>query len=199
MSMEIRYISFTKEETQNAIIGYVLKQGLALSNEIIGLKVNGGIEGEVAATVRLRHPTTEREIKIEGDDLISYLILLRNRSRIPIPRNAQKRIESSSDGITLVMTTDLGVGDKLPNVLGNRVTYNAMTNALQEANFAKHAVVDALRQTAISDTIAAEAIAKMQIADIASTRAKAQLREIAKVVGVRGRIGRWLLKFNFQP
>jgi hypothetical protein len=59
-----------------------------------------------------------------------------------------------------------------------------------------HAVFDALRQTAISDTIAAEAIAKMQIADIASTRAKAQLREIAKVVGVRGRIGRWLLKFN---
>lgn len=197
--MEIRYIMFTKEETQNAVIGYVLKQGLALSNEIIGLKVNGGIEDEVAAIVRLRHPTTERDIKIEGDDLISCLILLCNKDRIPIPRNAQKRIESSSDGITLVITTDLGVGDKLPNVLGNRVAYNAMTNALQEANFAKHAVVDALKQTAISDTIAAEAVAKMQIADIASTRAKAQLREIAKVVGVRGRIGRWLLKFNFQP
>jgi hypothetical protein len=199
MSMEIRYIMFTKEETQNAIIGYVLKQGLALSNEIIGLKVNGGIEGEVAASVRLRHPITERGIKIEGDDLISCLILFCNKNRIPIPRNAQKRIESSSDGITLVMTTDLGIGDKLPNVLGNRVAYNARTNALQEANFAKHAVVDALRQTAISDTVAAEAIAKMQIADIASTRAKAQLREIAKVVGVRGRIGRWLLKVNFQP
>jgi hypothetical protein len=197
--MEIRYIMFTKEETQNAVIGYVLKQGLALSNEIIGLKVNGGIEDEVAATVRLRHPTTERDIKIEGDDLISCLILLCNKDRIPIARNAQKRIESSSDGITLVITTDLGVGDKLPNVLGNRVAYNAMTNALQEANFAKHAVVDALKQTAISDTIAAEAVAKMQIADIASTRAKAQLREIAKVVGVRGRISRWLLKFNFQP
>jgi hypothetical protein len=40
MSMEIRYIMFTKEETQNGIIGYVLKQSLALSNEIIGLKVN---------------------------------------------------------------------------------------------------------------------------------------------------------------
>src|SRR5271167_897327 len=118
--MEIRYIMFTKEETQSAVIGYVLKQGLALSNEIIGLKVNGGIEDEVAATVRLRQPTTERDIKIEGDDLISCLILLCNKNHIPIPRNAQKRIESSSDGITLVITTDLGVGDKLPNVLGNR-------------------------------------------------------------------------------
>jgi hypothetical protein len=197
--MEIRYIMFTKQETQNAIIGYVLKQGLALSNEIIGLKVNGGIEGEVAASVRLRHPITERSIEIEGDDLISCFILFCNKNRVPIPRNAQKRIELSSDGITLVMTTDLGIGDKLPNVLGSRVAYSAMTNALQEANLAKHAVVDARRQTAISDTIAAEAIAKMQIADIASARAKAQLREIAKVVGVRGKIGRWLLKFNFQP
>jgi hypothetical protein len=197
--MEIRYIMFTKEETQNAILGYILKQGLALSNEIIGLKVNAGTEGEVAASVRLRHPITERSIKIEGDDLISCLILFCNKNRIPIPRSAQKRIELSSDSVTLVMTTDLGTGDKLPNVLGNRVAYNAITNALQEANSAKHAVVDALKQTAISDTIAAEAIAKMQIADIASTRAKAQLREIAKVVGVRGKIGRWLLKFNFQP
>ncbi len=199
MSMEIRYIVFTKEETQNAIIGFVLKQGLASSNEIIGLKVSGGSEGEVAASVRLRHPITERNITIEGDDLVSCLILFCNKNRIPIPKNAQKRIESSSEGITLVLTTDIGAGDKLPNILGHRVAYDAMANALQEANLAKHAAADALRQTAISDTIAAEAVAKMQIADIASTRAKAQLREIAKVVGVRGKIGRWLLKVDFQP
>ena len=194
--MEIRYIVFSKDETQNAIIGYVLKQGLALPNEIIGLKVNSGSDGELAASVRLRHPITERRISIEGDDLIGCFVQFCKQNRIPLPRNAQKRIESSVDDITLVITTDVSIGEKLPNVLGNRVAYNAMTNALHEASVANHKVIDAARQVAISNAIAAEATAKMQIADIASTRAKAHLREMSKIAGVRGIVGRWLLKFN---
>jgi hypothetical protein len=194
MSMEIRYVIFTKVETQTAIITYVLKQGLAKASEIIGLKING-LDGEVSAKIRLRHPVIEKYVSLEGDDLISCLILCCNQNRIPIPRAGQKRVESSVDGLTLVVTIDVGEA-KLPNVTGSLVTYNAVATALEQATEAKNTVIDANRKVAIADTIASDAIARMQIADTASVRAKAHLKGIGEVGGVRGKLGRWLLNFN---
>jgi hypothetical protein len=193
MSMEIRYVIFTREETQTAIITYVLKQGLAKASEIIGLKING--DGQVSAKIRLRHPITEKYVCLEGDDLISCLILCCKQNRIPIPRAGQKRVESSVDGLTLVVTIDVGEA-KLPNVTGSLVAYNAMATALEQATEAKGAVIDANRKVAIADNIASEATARMQIADTASVRAKAHLKGIGEVGGVRGKLGRWLLNFN---
>ncbi len=195
MSMEIRYIIFTKEETLIAIISYAQKQGLAQAREIIGLTINGLIGEEVSVTIRLRNPIFEKTVTIEGADLVSCLISTCHKSRIPIPRNGQKRVEPSVDGLSLVVTIDVGEA-KLPNVSGALVAYNAVATAMVEATQAKNAAIDANRKVAIADSIAAEATARMQIADTSSVRAKAHLKGIGKIGGMRGWLGRRLLNFD---
>jgi hypothetical protein len=190
--MEVRYIMFTPEETRHAIVAFALKEGYAgTPDDILGLNISGGVQEALSVNLEIRGPTTNKTIKIASDRLTGALLLYCNGRNIPIPRRAQKMFEASSDGLTMVLTTDLA--QKKPVVVGNHITYTSIANYAQETNEARRALALAVERTESAEAMISQANAKTQVAETAAAELADQITAIKLEPGIRGRLGRWLM------
>jgi hypothetical protein len=192
MTTEVRYIIFTLEETRHAIVAFVLKQGYAGSaNEIVAMKLSGGVKEALSVNVELRHPIANKPVNIAPEHLVGALLLYCNENRIPVPRSAQKRVEPSVGGLTLVLTTDQTL--KAPVIVDNHITYAGIANYAQEANEAKQGMARAIERAESANLMTILATARAQVAETAAAESEARLKTITLAPGLRGWVARWLM------
>jgi hypothetical protein len=192
---EIRYIVFTTDEVLSAVIAYVLKQGHTYTpNDIAGVAVVGPDEAP-AAIVRLHAALAKEPIRLDAHSLVAALLLYCAARRIPLPKNAAKKVGLLTNGLTLTLTIDYPRGR--PTVTSNQITYGEITSrATQEVRAAKEELARAIARASHSEDVASRAEKRAQQADAARDEASTLLMAIAMVPGIRGRLGRWLLKFK---
>ncbi len=124
--MEIRYIVFTADEMRNAVIGFVQKQGqLAAPGDVAAVELVGPNEAP-SAIVKLQPALAKKPINLGSQYLVAALLLYCMDRRIPIPKQAEKKVELSVNGLTLMVTTDASSGS--PHLAANQVSYGAMAN-----------------------------------------------------------------------
>ncbi len=124
--MEIRYIVFTADEMRNAVVGFVLKQGqLATPGDVAAVELVGPSETP-SAIIKLQPSLAKKPINLGAQYLVAALLLYCMDRRIPLPKQAEKRVELSVNGLTLVVTTDASSGS--PHLAANQVSYGDMAN-----------------------------------------------------------------------
>jgi hypothetical protein len=196
VTMEVRYIAFTPEETRNAIVAFVQRRGPAATpDDIAAVEVVG--EHEVpTAIVRLRPPLSTTPINLSSQDVIGALLLYCSDRRIPVPKRADKKVELSINGLTLVVTTD--PVQRSPVVADNGVSYNDIaSHARQEIALERQKLTRAIARAEYAEAMTAQADTKARQAEDARARSSAMLAAITISPGVRGRLGRWLI--NYRP
>lgn len=195
MSMEVRYIVFTPDEARNAIIAFVLKQGVAASaNDIAEVELTGE-DAEPCATVQLRTPSSAKPTILNAQYLVAALLLYCCEHRIPVPKRAGKVVALSLHGLTLVLTTDTLDGS--PLIAANLVTYGAIANrATQEISSTREELARALARADYAESMIAQAEACARRTESARARSTALLIRIGLMPGLRGRIGRWLVRYR---
>ena len=111
---------------RNAVVGFLLKQGhVTTSADVAAVEVGGRMQAPVA-TVKLLPVVGQKPIVVDAQHLIAALLLYCIERRIPIPKQAEKRLELSVNGLTMVLTSDGGPGS--PRLAANQVTYGEMAN-----------------------------------------------------------------------
>ena len=192
MPVEVRYIMFAPEETRHAVVSFALREGYAgTPDDILAMDMTGGAYEAVSINLEIRGPTKNKAVKLGSERLIAALLLYCNGRKIPIPRRAQKMFESSSDGITMVLTTDMA--QKQPVALGDHVTYNSIANYAQEARDARRALALAIARSESAEAMVTQANTKTQEAESAAAALAEQLTAIRLEPGLRGWLGRWLM------
>jgi hypothetical protein len=193
--MEVRYIVFTPDEARNAIIAFVLKQGVAATaNDIAEVELTGE-DAEPCATVQLRTPSSARPTILNAQYLVAALLLYCCEHRIPVPKRAGKVVALSLHGLTLVLTTDTLDGS--PLIAANLVTYGAIANrATQEISSTREELARALARADYAESMIAQAEACARRTESARARSTALLIRIGLMPGLRGRIGRWLVRYR---
>jgi len=191
MPIEVRYIMFTPEETRHALVAFAMQEGYAgTPDDVLALDISGGVQEAVAVNLEIRGSTKNKFIKIASERLIGALLLYCNGRKIPIPRRARKMFESTSDGITMVLTTDLA--QKQPVVLGDHITYIGIANYAQETRQARRELALAIARSESAEAMVTQANAKTQAAESTAAALAEQLTAIKLEPGLRGRLGRWL-------
>jgi hypothetical protein len=183
---------FTPEETRHAVVAFAVKEGYAgAPDDVFAMNITGDAHESVSVTLEIRGSMAKKTIKIAADRLVGALLHYCSGRNIPVPRRAQKRFESSSGGLTMVLTTD--VAQKEPVVSGNHITYSAIANYAQETSAAKRALAIAVERTQTVEAMMSQANAKAQAAETAASEMADRLTAIKVEPGIRGRLGRWLM------
>jgi hypothetical protein len=101
----------------------------------------------------------------------------------------------SLHGLTLVLTTDTLDGS--PLIAANLVTYGAIANrATQEISSTREELARALARADYAESMIAQAEACARRTESARARSTALLIRIGLMPGLRGRIGRWLVRYR---
>jgi hypothetical protein len=191
MPIEVRYIMFTPEETRHALVAFAMQEGYAgTPDDVVAMDIRGGVHEAVAVNLEIRGPAKNKFVKIASERLTGALLLYCNGHRIPIPRRARKMFESTSDGLTMVLTTDLA--QKPPVVLGDHITYTGIANYAQETREARRELALAIARSEAAEAMVTQANAKTQAAESTATALADKLTAIRLEPGLRGRLGRWL-------
>ncbi len=195
MAMEVRYIIFTPDEVRSAVSSFVQKRGLvAARTDVTAVEVTGSNDAPTAL-VRLV-TSVAKPIELGDQYLIAALLLYCIDRRIPIPKHAAKTLELSVNGLTLAMTTDRSLGS--PCVTHQQVKYGEIANrATQLIGTVQEQLARALGRAEYAESQAAQAEERTRRAEAARGRSSALLMAIALVPGLRGHIGRWLVKFRY--
>jgi hypothetical protein len=198
MTIEVRYIIFTPEEARRAIVAFILKRGFAGNpDDILGIKINSDAQSAPSVEVQLRHHTTNKTISIASEHIAGALLLYCNDHRIPVPRRAQKIVEPSTDGLTLVLTTDLD--QKNPTITGNHVTYTGIANYAQENRQARQDLASAIEHANSAKAMAALANVRAQTAETSAADSAKRLTAITLEPGLRGWLVRRLVTRTLKP
>jgi hypothetical protein len=194
--MEVRYIIFTPEEARSAIISFVQKQGqVTASNDVAAVELVDPGEAPTAI-VRLQAASAGKPIRLGGQYLTAALLLYCTDRRIPVPKQAAKKVELSVNGLTLAMTTDRTQG--LPCVANHQVTYGEIANrATQRLGTVQEELARAIARADYAESLVAQAEERARKAQAARGRSSALLTAIALVPGLRGHVGRWLVGFTY--
>jgi hypothetical protein len=194
--MEVRYIIFSPEEVRSAVVGFVQKQGQAASAKDVAAVELAGPNEAPNALVKLQGADPAKPIKLGDQYLVAALLLHCIERRIPIPKQASKRVQLSVHGLTLEMTTDRNPG--LLSVGNHQVSYGEIANrATQQIGTVQEQLARALARADHAEKVAAEAEERARRAELARGRSSALLTAVALVPGLRGHVGRWLVKFKF--
>ena len=194
MTMEVRYIVFEPDEVRGAVSTFVRKQGQA-PNGVAAVDVAGPGDDPIV-TVRPQGAPETGAIKLTAQYLIAALLLHCMDRRIPIPKDASKRVELSVNGLTLVMTTDRSVG--APSVSQHNVSYGEIANrATQAIGGVQEQLARALARAGYAEDQWAQAEERAKRAEAARGKSSALLTAVMLVPGLRGHIGRWLVRFQF--
>lgn len=196
MAMEVRYIVFTPEESRNAIVGFIVRQATAVSANDIALVTLAGDQDDPSATVQIRSPLLAEPLKLTSQNLIAAMLLYCSEHRIQVPKRAIKAAEQSLHGLTLVLTTDANHGE-LPVAATNHVRYGTLANrATREILAVREELARALLRADHAESLIAQADAATRRMDAARAKAATQLINIGRVRGLRGRVGRWLVRYK---
>jgi hypothetical protein len=126
--------------------------------------------------------------------VIAALLLYCGDRRIPIPKRAEKRMEFSVNGLTMVLTTDKPFGS--PVAAGAQVAYGEIaTRATNELTTIKEELSRAQARAGYAEGLVADAEERARRAEAARARATMMLVSIANLPGLRGRLGRWLVRY----
>jgi len=195
MAMEVRYIIFAPDEVRNAIVAFAQKMGQpAASEKVAAVDIVGPNDGPTAI-LRLRAAPEKSEVKISGEDLVAALILYCANCRIPIHKKAAKRVELSVNGLTLVLTTDRNQGS--PVVANDQISYGVLANkATEKVGSLEDKLVQAVARADYFESRVGQAEKRARVAEEARGKASAALVAIELIPGIRGRFGRWLVKFR---
>jgi hypothetical protein len=195
VTMEVRYIVFSPEEVRSAIVATFLKQGrIAAASDVMDVALADAPAGP-SAVVQLRPGIATEAAIIDSEPLVGVMLFHCNVHRVPIPRRAQKRLEHSINGLTLVLTTDQTRGS--PTVGANQVLYGDIANrATQEIGTLRGELARAVARADYAEGLAAEADARTARIEAARAQSSKLLVAIALVPGLRGQIGRWLVHYK---
>ena len=193
--MEIRYIVFTADEMRNAVVGFVLKQGqLATPGDVAAVELVGPSETP-SAIIKLQPSLAKKPINLGAQYLVAALLLYCMDRRIPLPKQAEKKVELSVNGLTLVVTTDASSGS--PHLAANQVSYGDMANrATRTIGTIQEELARAIARADYAESLISQADEKAAKAEAARARSSAALIAAALVPGVRGRLGRWLVRLR---
>jgi len=193
--MEVRYIIFNADEVRSAVISFVQKQGqAALAGDVMAVEVVGPLEAPTAL-VRLQASPAAEPIKLSDQYLVAALLLYCIERRIPIPKQAAKKVELTVNGLTLTLTSDRTQG--APSVASHQVTYGEIANrATQKIGTVLEELARALARADYAEKQMAQAEERARKAELARGRSSAILTAVALVPGFRGHLGRWLVKFK---
>ncbi len=193
--MEVRYIVFTPEETRSAIIAFAQKQGhIATPNDVMAVDVAGSKE-EPIATIWLQNSATAKSISVDAQGLCAALLLYCVSRPIPIPKRAEKKVELSVHGLTFVLTTDRTQGS--PISASNFVTYGEIANrATLEINALREELARTIARADHAEGLIAQADERATRAEAARAKSSALLIKVALVPGIRGWLGRLLVRFQ---
>ena len=193
--MEVRYIIFNSDEVRSAVISFVQKQGqVAAAGDVVTVEVVGPMEAPTAL-VRLQASPTAEPIRLSDQYLVAALLLYCIDRRIPIPKQAAKKVELTVNGLTLTLTSDRTQG--APSVASHQVTYGEIANrATQKIGTVLEELARALARIDYAEKQAAQAEERARKAEAARGRSSAILTAVAMVPGIRGHLGRWLVKFR---
>ena len=185
--MEVRYIVFSSDEVRNAVTSFIQKQGqITTSNEVMAVEVLGPNEAP-SSLVRLQAPAA-KPIKLGEQYLAAALLLYCIDRRIPIPKQATKKLELSVNGLTLALTTDRTQGS--PSVANQQVNYGEIANrATQMIGSVQEQLARAIARADHAETQAAQSEDRARRAEAARGRSTALLTAVALVPGLRGHIG----------
>ena len=193
--MEVRYIVFTPEEARSAIIAFAQRQGTVTSaNDILAVDFVGSNDTP-SAVLRLRGPTSGEPPTLGDQYLIAALLLYCGGRRIPIPKRAQKKIELSVHGLTLVLTSDKPFGTPISAI--TQVAYGEIaTRATNELTNIKEELSRAQARASYAEGLVADAEERARRAEAARSKATSMLVSIANLRGFRGSLGRWLVRYS---
>lgn len=195
MTMEVRYIVFTRDEVRSAIVASLMKQGrVAAPADVMEVTLADALDGP-SALVQLRAGLAAEPAVINPQHLIGILLVHCNANRVPIPKRAHKRIEQSVNGLTMVLTTDMTRGS--PAVGVNQVSYGDIANrATQEISALRGELARAVARADYAEGLIAQADARADRVEAARSQSSKLLVAIALVPGLRGRLGRWLVHYQ---
>jgi hypothetical protein len=193
--MEVRYIVFSTDEARTAVVTSAQRQGtVATANDILGVDFAGPNDAP-SALLRLRGSPTAGPVSLNAQHLVAALLLYCGDRRIPIPKRAEKRVELSVHGLTMVLTSDKPFGT--PIAAASQVTYGEIaTRATNELSAAKEELSRALARASYAEDLVVEAEERARRAEAARSRATSTLVSIANLPGLRGRLGRWLVRYS---
>jgi hypothetical protein len=193
--MEVRYIVFSPDEARTAVIAFVQRQGsVATAGDILGVEYAGSMDAP-SALVRLRGPAATEPISLSSQYLVAALLLYCGDRRIPVPKRAEKRVELSLNGLTLVLTSDKPFGTPLATFA--QVAYGEVaTRATNELTSLKDELSRALARADYAEGLIADAEERARRAESARARATSSLVSIVNLPGLRGRLGRWLVRYS---
>ena len=133
---------------------------------------------------------------MDQQQLTAALILQCSERRIPLPRAGEKKVELSVNGLTLISTMDRPLG--VPSVSSSQVSYGELSNrAADTISRVQEQLARALARADYAETLVAEAEERAKRAEAARGKSSASLVAIAMMPGIRGQLGRWLVKFRF--
>ena len=193
--MEVRYIVFTADEMRNAVVGFIQKQGhVASSNDVAGLELVGPNEAP-SAIVKLQPALAKKPINLGAQYLVAALLLYCMDRRIPIPKQAEKKVELSVNGLTLIMTTDASSGS--PHLAADQISYGDMANrATRAIGTIQEELARAIARADYAESLIGQADERASKAEAARARSSSALIAVALLPGIRGRLGRWLVKLR---
>ncbi len=109
MPEELRKILFPKEEVQAAVVDYCLRSKIPLPDKNIDvLEVCADPEAMVVLKYADTGPEETDEVELSRDQVAAALIRYCSSINVPLPRGAQKVLQPSDDGISLLINIDWG-------------------------------------------------------------------------------------------
>ena len=193
--MEVRYIIFSPEEARAAMINFAQREGIAAAvDDVVAVDFVPPNDAP-CALLRLRGSAVQEATPLSVQSVLTGLLLYCIDRRIPIPKRAEKRVELSINGLTLVLTSDKPFG--APVAASTQVAYGEITTrATNELASLKQELSRARARASHAEALVAEAKERAQRADTARSKATLALGSIAGLPGIRGRLGRWLVRYS---
>jgi hypothetical protein len=193
--MEVRYIIFSPEEVRAAVIALAQRQGIAATaDDVVAVDIVPPNDAP-SALLRLRSSAADEPIPLSAQSLLAGLILYCNDRRIPLLKRAEKRLELSINGLTLVLVSDKPHG--APVAASTQVAYGEVTTrATNELATLRQELSRAQARASHAEGLVAEADERARRAETARSKATLTLVSIANHRGLRGRLGRWLVRYS---
>lgn len=200
MPAEVRFIVFSLDEVRNAATSYVIRQDPSISPfdvvsvEVVGPKETPGAVIQVQASSANR-VIGQSLIHLDQQHLTAALIMHCYERRIPLPKAAEKKLELTVNGLTLVSTIDRPHGS--PAISSSQVSYGELaTRATNTIDTVQEQLRRAIARAEYAEKLVAQADECAKRAEVAHGKANATLCSIAIMPGIRGYLGRRLVKFR---
>ncbi len=102
---EIRYIIFTDEEVERAVIALLTKVHRQFDpRHVRATTISHASDGTLVCIVSLHADSPYQRLEVSAPDLMSAMLLYCRERNIPLPVRADKHLEITGSGFSLVAT-----------------------------------------------------------------------------------------------